>query len=657
MKKIQISEEKLNQLANEISQRLFQSHYFGKGAIGGENLKNFCDYEQINKFLLFQVYQVWHLQVSRFKHPYFNFEQPEIHQLLKKLQNLLSRHIEIKQEDFKPLLQKAVYNNLKLLTSPREALENFFFQNRDKISIELYQRYTPFFADFNFVINSILRYHEKHEMKEVSKDAFFQKMERVMEVYEQKSQQDVDTYRSLRFYNLTNRHLEEVVAEDAREQKQREAQRKQEEEARLREEAQKQRQEAMRKEAEEQAREEEKRKAELSFFDDLEKPKPDLIDLDTEEEPSSRQAPSQPAPQAGEAGQKQADPAPPKEAKPQPQQKEKRDMPQPKQEEASERKETIFSKIKKDPRESHKSTQADRLKNTAQEMQKDSILNKLKNEKTAEDEKKPTSPPTGPKSSQPADSQKGGSPQKSDSKPAEEPTKPKANSLVDLLKARREAAMQADQQKEKKQEPEVATEKPKETAVEKEALVEKGASKEEAKDKQPQPPKEPLAQSSEPQPKPPQQPQTHPKVSDLPNNEEEKKEDVPHKGSLLSKFKKKTENWSDIAKEEASQKTTLADRFRKENREEPKGPSAESTLPTGEPIKPDEIPIHLQYRYVQKVFGGNNVRFRIIVDKVNNAESPKEVEEILDKYIFSNSKLNPNDELVQDFAALMRRRF
>ncbi|MCB0846338.1 MAG: hypothetical protein KDE26_23965, partial [Bacteroidetes bacterium] len=62
-------------------------------------------------------------------------------------------------------------------------------------------------------------------------------------------------------------------------------------------------------------------------------------------------------------------------------------------------------------------------------------------------------------------------------------------------------------------------------------------------------------------------------------------------------------------------------------------------------------------QYVQKVFDGNNVRFRIIVDKINNARNKEEVEDILDKFVFSNEDLDKTDAVVSEFIQLLRNRF
>ncbi len=60
---------------------------------------------------------------------------------------------------------------------------------------------------------------------------------------------------------------------------------------------------------------------------------------------------------------------------------------------------------------------------------------------------------------------------------------------------------------------------------------------------------------------------------------------------------------------------------------------------------------------MQKVFGGNNVRFRIIVDRVNDARDAAEVEDILNKFVLSIDDIDREDAVVVEFMELLRRRF
>jgi len=69
MKSIVLPEEKLDELAQKVSAALLSGHYFNNDVIKGDEIKNFAEHQQINKFLLFQIYQVWNIQISKLKHP------------------------------------------------------------------------------------------------------------------------------------------------------------------------------------------------------------------------------------------------------------------------------------------------------------------------------------------------------------------------------------------------------------------------------------------------------------------------------------------------------------------------------------------------------------------------------------------------------------
>ena len=50
MRQFNLPEEKLNELAQTVSEKLLSSHFFNEDVILGEELKNFSDHNQINKF-------------------------------------------------------------------------------------------------------------------------------------------------------------------------------------------------------------------------------------------------------------------------------------------------------------------------------------------------------------------------------------------------------------------------------------------------------------------------------------------------------------------------------------------------------------------------------------------------------------------------------
>ena len=102
---------------------------------------------------------------------------------------------------------------------------------------------------------------------------------------------------------------------------------------------------------------------------------------------------------------------------------------------------------------------------------------------------------------------------------------------------------------------------------------------------------------------------------------------------------------------------TIAEKFQLQNQIQQSTSEVAPVSGDGKEIELNDIPIHKQYQFVQKVFEGNNVRFRIIVDKINNAGDKQEVDDILNKFVLNNDSIDRKDESVVEFLTLMRSRF
>lgn len=683
MKALTLPEEKLNQLAQDTSEKLFANHYFDQGLIKGEQLKTFCDYNQINKFLLFQVYQVWNMQLGKLKHPYFDFENEEIQKSLQVLRNQLSQYIRISKEDFKPMLKRAVYNNIKLLLNPKETFSSFFFANRDQTSLELYERYTPFFSDMDFVVNSILKYHRKHEMDTVEKEIFFVKMEKVLELFDSKSETSFQDYRVNKIQELTGSNIMQVIAEAEEEEAKRLAE-YEAEKMRLEEEARKKEEAERIAEQEKQQREEEERKRQMELAEEEAKKKQSFFDtietagsfFEIEEDSFSSSEVSgdglahqtlvpSPSSESNSIELPVEEPV----SEPVINKVPEVETPAPVEEiseavseiveEVEEKKEEIEDKIEEEVTPAVKTVeevvqtpvvesktvfenltppveasapeepvilppsqevppvimdnQAEVPKmaesfveeNSKIETIADKLSKKIEQPSIIEDFQQNAGELNKSETRRPTIADKLAEQQKE--KQATESTESFLDRFINNKKAERQG---------------IGQDKPAPKPVEPQAPVEPPVAKEET----------PVEQVSQPV-TPPARPiieQTESKAPAI---------DIP----LVAK------NDSNGSSE---QPKSLIDSFQKE----PKA-NVHDKLGVNGKIKLNEIPIHKQYQFVQKVFDGNNVRFRIIVDKVNNSETRDEVNDIIKRFVLNNDKVDQNDQVTKEFVSMLQSRF
>jgi hypothetical protein len=216
-----LSEAQFASIVEQVTQDLFSKVKY-QAFLNGKQIAEFCHYEQVNRFLLFQIYIDWKAHIQKLKHPYFNFQHPEVKDALEEFLNVLSNHIQVEQKDFKVLLEKAVYNTLKLLEDPLQSYINFFFSSKSEVSTVLISQYLPYFHDFDFVLQSILLYAENHQLEKISKERFQELFKKSILNYESYTGQSIEKYRSQKLGELLGNSinkLENQVVEKPKEDK------------------------------------------------------------------------------------------------------------------------------------------------------------------------------------------------------------------------------------------------------------------------------------------------------------------------------------------------------------------------------------------------------------------------------------------------------
>ncbi len=210
MELINISESNINLLTQDISNELFNKVKL-KEVILGDDITNFSEFNQINRFILFQIFIEWKAFAQKLKHSYFNHKADEVKEALNHYQNTLSKHIQIEQRDFKPLLEKACFNTLKLLSNPIETFTNFFFISKETVSLELFTHYIDYFSDFGFLLKTLAVYYKNHHISEISKLDFLSKLDEVVKAFEIEKGISLTDYRKKLFFNLTKKSMDELI--------------------------------------------------------------------------------------------------------------------------------------------------------------------------------------------------------------------------------------------------------------------------------------------------------------------------------------------------------------------------------------------------------------------------------------------------------------
>ena len=116
-------ESKLNALGLEtysaaFTDRVANNFFARHEKISGEQILHISPVQQVNLFIIKNLFEAWQQEASRLRSPYFNYNHPKVQEAQKMYMNTLSRHISIAEPEFKHLLKKSVQEALHLLFSP-----------------------------------------------------------------------------------------------------------------------------------------------------------------------------------------------------------------------------------------------------------------------------------------------------------------------------------------------------------------------------------------------------------------------------------------------------------------------------------------------------------------------------------------------------------
>lgn len=116
-----------------LAEKLTSEFFSNNLTISGSQIVRFCKIEQVNFFVLKVLMDKWKEETTKLRSPYFDYENEDVKNGVEVFLNILSNHILIKKEFFRPLLQKAIYESIIYIINPKEYLKTELLQSGQNI--------------------------------------------------------------------------------------------------------------------------------------------------------------------------------------------------------------------------------------------------------------------------------------------------------------------------------------------------------------------------------------------------------------------------------------------------------------------------------------------------------------------------------------------
>lgn len=696
MKKIILPDTQLNQFVNAITQSLLKGKEFPEGVISGEEILEFAAHKQVNHFVLFQIYQDWNAHLQKLSHPYFDFTAPDVRQGLRQFLNILSQNIRVPASDFRKMLQHAVYNTLKLILNPEDALANFFFLNTESIPLKLYEKHSPYFKDFDFALKALGRFFEKNALEKVEKELFIEKFKKVIDIYEKKEGKDIFEYQRELFQSLTGRDLAQFTTPPKPRNFYEEEEAAEETPSTPEEKEETPVPEAIAVPVVVEAEEKETPVVEAEVKTPVIEPvveKVPVVEAKVEEKAISAEKlveKEQSAPivekdteavvpdwikreQERRKAQEAAVSSPEEENKPE--QVVEEISPVVDEQPAKEETPAVSVEVKLPVEESFESPKEEAqtqepvvaAKEETAVVEETPII-EMKSGPTPVVEIPEVKPPVveAPIIEEKIEASSRLEAVKEDIQPAAEAEAPvaeetKSPTLNDAVEKDEEVKTVSEMLKEAAEKPRsvnemfsAADKKPASNLLERaQENIRKETGAEDKKpveeEEAPAPRKRVISLLQDPRTRKAKAEEER-KKAEAEAARKAAEEKAKAEAAASSEKKSTIDLFAERKKEEEALKERLGD-------EQGSGTTIAKKLSEIQSIQTDQIPVHKQFQYVQKVFGGSSVKFKVVLDKINKTESQEEAEAVLERYVFNDPNVNRNDKVCREFEDLVRGRF
>lgn len=127
-----------------LAEKMTSDFFSSKDKVETSDIKVFSKVDQLNLFLIKNLFEKWQEETLKLKSPYFDYSSGEVQSSLQNLLNVLSNHISISKEFFKPLLEKAINDTLLFVLDPLLYFKTELLAG-DNISLDSLKKSEKFF--------------------------------------------------------------------------------------------------------------------------------------------------------------------------------------------------------------------------------------------------------------------------------------------------------------------------------------------------------------------------------------------------------------------------------------------------------------------------------------------------------------------------------
>ena len=176
-----ISLEAIAQYGDAYADKVLKDFFSSKETISGSEILSLCNVQQVNFFVISELFKNWREENKKLKSQYFNYENPDVKEALENLMTLLSKNISINRANFTPLLKKAVNQTLMVVFDPYDFFSLIVSGEDNKLEVVPFREELKYLKVNKAPLEKMLQKLEEKDVKEISGNEAFSILDQILE--------------------------------------------------------------------------------------------------------------------------------------------------------------------------------------------------------------------------------------------------------------------------------------------------------------------------------------------------------------------------------------------------------------------------------------------------------------------------------------------
>lgn len=188
-----ISLEAITRYADAYADKVLDRFFSSRDKITGNEILELCNIQQVNLFVIRELFKSWKEDTKRMQSPYFDYENPEVKELFDSLMKLLSQNISISRQHFAPLLKKAIGQVLLVVFDPYDFYSMVLSGKDNKLDVARFKEEIKYLKVNKAPLEKMLAKLEDRGVKEIPGNEAFTILDQILEEVSF-TPEDVDPY-------------------------------------------------------------------------------------------------------------------------------------------------------------------------------------------------------------------------------------------------------------------------------------------------------------------------------------------------------------------------------------------------------------------------------------------------------------------------------